>query len=123
MPDYARQVDPRVQTSLSKQTAHALESVNAKRRVGEYIVCGRIVEGRKIWDVYIHLPKKWPKLVGKGFFCPLEAAAFIQDMKRGRSAVVGGGSPALRGRFQAAGRLLMPATDIAVVKSLEPPKV
>ena len=121
MPDYARQVDPRVQIALSKQTNHACNSVEAKRRPGEYIVCGRVVDGRKIWDVYIHLPEKPPKLIGEGFLFPLEAAAFIQDLKRGKSAVVG--MPGLRGRFKQAGRLLMPSADIAVVETMEPPKI
>jgi len=122
MPNYARQVDPRIQMALSTQTAHALKSVEANRRTGEYIVCGRVVDGRKIWDVYIHLPEKPPKLVGEGFLFPLEAAAFIQDMRRGRSVVVGG-MPGVRGRFKQAGRLLMPSSDIAVVESLKPPGV
>jgi len=120
MPEYAHQTSPGEKRHLQRYTGNAVDSIKAgdqdKRDKGEYLVCGRIVGQRKIWDVYRYQRGKNPMLVGKGFAWPDEALAFVRDRKKGRITV---GWKGLNGRFRQAGRLLVPSADIDTGKAGE----
>jgi hypothetical protein len=111
VPEHARQTDPRRRAKLNKQAQHARESVNSTTKPGEYLVCGRIVGGAKIWDVYIYISETRTKLVGRDFVFQEEAFAFVRDRKKGRIAV---GWPGMKGRFKMSNqsKLIVPDFDI-----------
>jgi hypothetical protein len=111
MPETARQTDPRRRAKLGAQAQHARESVSAKGKPGEYLVCGRLAGGAKIWDVYFYVSETRTKLVGRDFIFQDEALAFIRDRKKGKIAV---GWSGLKGRFKMSNRskLIVPDFDI-----------
>ncbi len=112
MADYAHQTSPQQKRGLQKQAGHACKTTGAKNKLGDYLVLGRFVEGRRIWSVYLyHAVGKAPKLIGRDFDTEDEAFIFVDDRKKGQIAV---GWPGMRGRFKQAGSLLLPSSDITV---------
>lgn len=57
------------------------------RQKKKFLVCGKIVSGKTLWDVYQLCGLEEPKLVAGDFFWQEEAISFARDRSLGRQAV------------------------------------
>ena len=58
-----------------------------RRQKKKFLVCGKIVSGNMLWDVYQLCGLSQPKLVAGDFFWQEEAISFARDRSLGRQAV------------------------------------
>tara|TARA_Y100001970_G_scaffold294130_1_gene447319 strand:+ start:1634 stop:2062 length:429 start_codon:yes stop_codon:yes gene_type:complete len=101
--------DVRRQFVHKGKTKEDLHEYN-RRIKAPFLVKGRRVRGRMVWDVFRLCGNSKPQLVASGFYWQEEAIAFARDRKLGRMSFKAGN---IRGMFRAGNAgIIKPSSDI-----------